>query len=448
VSRKERPKGDTTWKDLLALARAADPDDWRTRLRDAWARKDGKALRQLAASAQASELPPSTLALVGDLLEQAGAVEQAEDWLRRAQQRHPADFWINQDLALLLQHQAERRGQRSPRWDQAIRFQTAAVALRPRSPGVYVNLGFALLGKGALDEAITAYKQAIDLNPDYAVAHGSLGGALLRQGKLAEVEAAYRKAIDLKADYAEAYTGLGNALQDQGKPAEAEAACRRAIALKHDGAEAHNNLGVALADKGRLDEAMAEYREALRLKKDFPEAHAVLGFALLQQGRLGEAVEELRLGHEHGSHRPGWHHPSAQWLRDAERLAELDVRLPALLKGSEQPKDAGERLALAQLCQRHRNHYAAAARWYGESFAAQPALAEDLRSGHRYNAACAAALTGCGQGMDAQALAEAQRARLRQQALSWLRRDLGAWRAQLEQGTGQARAAVVKQMQH
>jgi hypothetical protein len=46
----------------------------------------------------------------------------------------------------------------------------------------------------------------------------------------------------------------------------------------------------------------------------------------------------------------------------------------------------------------------AAARWYSEAFAAQPKLADDLNAGHRYEAACAAALagvsrplTGCGR---------------------------------------------------
>ena len=43
----------------------------------------------------------------------------------------------------------------------------------------------------------------------------------------------------------------------------------------------------------------------------------------------------------------------------------------------------------------------AAARFYEEAFAAQPKLADDLGAAHRYNAACAAALAGCGQSKDA-----------------------------------------------
>jgi hypothetical protein len=57
--------------------------------------------------------------------------------------------------------------------------------------------------------------------------------------------------------------------------------------------------------------------------------------------------------------------------------------------------------------------YAAAARFFDEAFAAQSSLADDLSSQHRYNAACAAALAGCGQGKDADDLSEQEHARWR-----------------------------------
>ena len=43
---------------------------------------------------------------------------------------------------------------RSTRPKEAVRFLTAAVALRPRSPGAHLNLGNALHGSGAYDEAV------------------------------------------------------------------------------------------------------------------------------------------------------------------------------------------------------------------------------------------------------------------------------------------------------
>src|SRR5262249_20128879 len=78
----------------------------------------------------------------------------------------------------------------------------------------------------------------------------------------------------------------------------------------------------------------------------------------------------------------------------------------------------------------------------------QPKLADDLRSGDRYDAACAAALAGCGQGKDADQTDEKERPRLREQALTWLRADLAAWAALLKNNPEKAAAGVRDRRQH
>jgi serine/threonine-protein kinase len=129
-------------------------------------------------------------------------------------------------------------------------------------------------------------------------------------------------------------------------------------------------------------------------------------------------------------------------LRQCERWLALEERLPALLPGQAKPAGAAERLALAQLCLRYKQLYAAAARFSAEAFAENPALASDLKAGHRYSAARAAALAGCGRGADAAALDGQERSRLRRQAMAWLRADLAAWAALAEKATPQARQGV------
>jgi hypothetical protein len=93
-------------------------------------------------------------------------------------------------------------------------------------------------------------------------------------------------------------------------------------------------------------------------------------------------------------------------------------------------------------------HYAAATRIYADVLAALLKLADDLKTGDRYNAACCATLAAVGQGEDAGNLDDKERARLRQQALGWLRADLALWGKQVESGTTQARAALQKTLLH
>ena len=69
-------------------------------------------------------------------------------------------------------------------------------------------------------------------------------------------------------------------------------------------------------------------------------------------------------------------------------------------------------------------------------------------AGWRSNVACAAALAGCGQGADADKLDTQEPARLRQQALDWLRADLKAYRQVLEKSQGKAGPAIAERMQH
>jgi tetratricopeptide (TPR) repeat protein len=259
--------------------------------------------------------------------------------------------------------------------------------------------------------------------------------------------ASYREAIRLKPAFANAHNGLGNALKDKGRPDDAIAAYREAIRLEPDFAIAHNNLGNALIDKGRLDDAIAAYREAIRLKPDSYWTFFDLGRALASEGRFEESLAQFERGHEIGSKQPGWQNRSVQWVDRARRMVGLDKTFPAFLRGEIKPADNAERLALAYLCYKKRLH-GAAARFYTEALENQPDLATDLRTGSRYDAACAASLAASGEGKDEPALDEVARRRWRQQALDLLSADLALWSKELGEGTEKVRAEVVRTLLH
>jgi hypothetical protein len=134
-------------------------------------------------------------------------------------------------------------------------------------------------------------------------------------------------------------------------------------------------------------------------------------------------------------------------VRQARRLVKLESRFSAFLQGRERPTDIDEALALADLCYKKQIH-GASARFWREVFQKQPALAEDLKAGNRYNAACAAALAGSGQGQDEPPLDDAAKARWRTQARDWLKADLAAWGKGLESAPDQVRASIRQTLQH
>jgi tetratricopeptide (TPR) repeat protein len=363
---------------------------------------------------------------LGLALQAKGQVEEAIAAFRQALALEPKDARVHYNLGNAL----AAKGQ----VDQAIAAFRQAITLDPKDAKAHTNLGSALHTKGLWDEALAACQKAIVLDPKLAMAYNNLGLALKEKGQVERAIAAYHQAIAVDPKLGLAYYNLGIALEVRRQLDQAIAAYRQAVTLDPKLAGAHYNLGNALRDKGHLDEAIGHYRQAITLDPKDAEAHCNLGLSLQQQGRFGEALALLKRGHELGFHNPRyprWTYASAKWVQKAQRLADLESKLPAVLKGEAQPADT-ERLGLAEVCQVKHLHRAAA-RFYAEAFTAQPRLADDLEAGHRYDAACMAALAAAGAGADAATLGDKERTDLRHQALDWLRADLKAW-AQADDG--------------
>jgi tetratricopeptide (TPR) repeat protein len=387
---------------LLAVSRAADPSPDKDRLRQPGLWRDRAALERLAKGGSAAELSPQLATALARALHRSGG--DAVPLLRAAQARHPDDFWLNFVLAWALA-QAKQS-------DEAVSYYRAALALRPRSSAVHMGLGTALYRRGQVAEAIGHFEQGLRLDPKDAKVHSILGLALKVQGRDEEAIGHFEQALRLDPKYAKAHYNLGNALKAQGRVEEAIGHYQQALRLDPKYAKAHYNLGNALATKGRVEEAIGHFEQALRLDPKYALAHCSLGRALRQQGRFEEALASLKRGHELGSKQAGWPDPSAQLVRDAERLVRLDRQLPAILRGEARPADATEQLGLGELCTL-KKRYAAAARFYADAFTAEPKLADDLQRWNRYGAACAAALAAAGKGEDAAKLADQERVKLR-----------------------------------
>jgi eukaryotic-like serine/threonine-protein kinase len=388
-------------------------------------------------------------------------------------------------------------------WSSAEKlFQQAAqekpLPAKPRSRSVsrieeaniHFNLGVVLFKQKKLDEAGKVYRKVVKLKKDFAEAHHNLGVVYVAQKNWPAAQASFAAAVGIKKDYAEAHFGLGTALvklkkQSEAIPhfeeavkvkpgfakahyhlgvamyrlnklPEAEKALRQAVALDHKDGVAHYSLGLVVSDGGNADEAEKWYRKAIELQPDLAEAHCNLGHLLRRRGEFAEALRWFRSGHELGSkipkdggmRRKGWHYPSERWVKDCEVLVEEDKKLADALKGDVKNRDANELFELAAFCMVHKRLSVAAAKLYAEALEADRKLSAELRAGHLYDAARAAALAGAGQSLDAAKLNDNERARWRRQALDWLRAALAVWTKRAEAGTPAVCAAIYKGMQH
>jgi Flp pilus assembly protein TadD len=288
------------------------------------------------------------------------------------------------------------------------------------SPGVAMphrNLGRVLRARGDPSEAEKAYRRALELDPKDAGAHNNLGNLLLARGNRGEAEKEFRLAIDLDPRLAEAHNNLGQVLHMRGDVTGSEEEVRRALELDRNYVDAHNNLGNLLLERGDPAAAEKEYRRALELDPKSARVNYNIVQALVDLGRFDEAHGFARVALSlFPPGKPG-HEDANRRLQYSERMLALDRRLTAVLRDDARPVDLAEHLGLAEVAVRKRR-YAVAARLYEELFSK---VAVAPPGPIRYNAACAAALAGCGQGTDD--VTSSERARWRQQALEWLRAE-------------------------
>jgi tetratricopeptide (TPR) repeat protein len=365
------PEKEVRQRQWLAAVLEADP--WLAQFRQAREQRAWAELEKLTAQMEVGRYHPAVLVVLARTLRDAARA--GELLLRRTQQQFPGDFWVNHALAQELYGSNE-----------ALAFFRVAVGVRPGNAPAHNNLGLVLYAQVDVPGAMACYKQALALDPKLAQAHNNLGAALQAQGDLKGAIACHRKALALDPKYA----------------------------------NAHNNLGMVLYAQGDVKGALDHYQKALALDPKFANAHGALGEALLAQGRFAEARASSQRAYDLLPPKDPLRPYVTRQLRDCQRLLDLDTRLSTLLKGDDQPKDTAEQLALAELCQRYKKRYVAAARFYTDAFAAGA-----TRSSQRtYNASCAAILAAAGKGEDAAKLDAKEKTRLREQALAWLKNAL------------------------
>ena len=332
----------------------------------------------------------------------------------------------------------------------------------------YGNIGRLLLQTGKPAESMKAFKAALAIHQKLAAAnpavtsyrsglaqdHYNLGLVLEKDRRPLEALKSYesargvqQKLVDenptvtaFQSELEISLSNIGSAYWDLGKRTEALKAHESNYAILQKLVQAHpespgfassmggtlHNLMLFDAEAGRLPEARDRLLKAIGLQRkalasnpanpffrQFLSNHlTALVWVANRLGRPAEAAEAQR---------------ALDLMRSGDiRLDALNERLHILLK-ADPPDPNIDRLTRARQAHDKERH-AAAARLWADALKADPKLASDRQAGHRYNAACDAAMAGSGQGKDDPRPDEAARTKLREQALGWLKAELSAWK--------------------
>jgi tetratricopeptide (TPR) repeat protein len=277
-------------------------------------------------------------------------------------------------------------------FEDGVRLMAAAWRTHPAEYLLAYRSALLLWGKGddKLAEMISWMRVAVALRPDSPFAHNLLASAWRGMHNWGEAEASSRRAIELSRNYpkyAGAHVGLGNVMSDKGDLDGAEASYRAALAIDPDAATIYFNMGNLNTKRGDLAEAEEWYRKAV--------ARAPT------KGYYREILDMI--------------------VRKRSMLARLDE----IAAGRAKLATPAEAIEFAEVVSHPpRRRYVLAVRFYIRAFAAEPALADDLGEGHRYNSACIAARAAAGQDEEMAAFGIEEWGYLTGQALKWLRADL------------------------
>jgi eukaryotic-like serine/threonine-protein kinase len=348
---------------LTTIARGADDNEWRNRLRDPSVRSDPAALKDMARDPRALKLSPSYLVFLSYVLRVEHASDAALDLLRQGQQRNPHDFWINFQLANGLHD----RGPSAE--EEAVGFYRAALATRPKTGAVLNNLALALRKLRRLRNAEEASRQALEADPNSATAHNTLGLILRDLKKPAEAEAEFRTAIERGPKFATGWGNLGLVLFEKGESEAGMDAFQKALALALDDPTMHTMLGAALLKSGKLPDADAEFRQAIKLRDCYAAAWTNLGVALQQQHKPEDALRAFRKAVDCDPEDASCRNNLGRGLCDLGKLneAEIECRMAVALD----PHDALAHANLAVVLQ-DLNRLDQAVAEYRESLAIEP----------------------------------------------------------------------------
>jgi tetratricopeptide (TPR) repeat protein len=174
----------------------------------------------------------------------------------------------------------------------AIQYYERAIALEPKNPSMYLEMGNSYAHSGGTVRAIECYGDALRLNPNSGYTWNNLGNIFLQLNDLESAAVCYQNAVCLQPSDAGAQYNLGRTLDMAGKHGEALMHLLQACDLNPSHADAWTNLGNAHQNLGHLDEALSCYDRALTLSRNPAELHVNRAVILLNKGDFARGWRE------------------------------------------------------------------------------------------------------------------------------------------------------------
>jgi tetratricopeptide (TPR) repeat protein len=165
-----------------------------------------------------------------------------------------------------------------------------AIQAAPRLADAHHLLGMAEKADGNAALAVTHIGAAIAIAPRQPVFYNNLGNCYLERGELVAAQLCYRRAAELKPDYIDALSNLGLTLLKLGDRIEARLAIERTLQLKPDDEHALCNLGDCHMHDEQLEAALAVYEQVLARHPRSAVGHLRKSRCLHKLGRLAEAL--------------------------------------------------------------------------------------------------------------------------------------------------------------
>jgi len=242
--------------------------------------------RTLEASVARGNDPAPVYALLADVYEQSGHLENAIPAMRLAIQREPQSEKYRFAYAVLLTNSNAPAA-------AVIRVEES-LQLFPSSSRLWFALGFANFKLDKNEEAERALRKAIDLDPKFAPAFAYLGLLRAKTGAFSEAIPLYKSALRADPKLAVVHYLVADAmLKENADAGDIETYLRQSVEMDPTFTPARLSLAKLLMRAKRWTDAVSELEQVVKLDATVPEAYYQLGLAYGRLKRTADAESAM-----------------------------------------------------------------------------------------------------------------------------------------------------------